>query len=101
MKTHAGNPLIGAVYRPGSLPGTESSLINDLSDNLDSVIQTTGSDRVMIQGDFNVHHEECLGSKSPTDRSGIACSNFCLTHGLYQLVKTSTRGDLVIVDSAA
>ena len=64
VKTHAGNLLVGAVFHPGSLPGTDSRLIDYLSDNLDSVIQTTGSDRVMIRGDFDVHHQEWLGSKS-------------------------------------
>ena len=75
-----------------------------MSYNLDSVTQTTGSDCVMILGDFNVHHQKWLGSKSFNDRAGIACFILCLTHGLDQLVKDTTRGDnlldLVIIDSA-
>ena len=72
VQTKTGSPLVGAAYRPGSLPGSDCQLISYLSNNLDRVVQATNAQHIILLGDFNVHHKEWLRSKSPTDQAGVA-----------------------------
>ena len=105
VQTQSGVLLLGAAYRPGSLPGSNCTLFNYLSEHLDNIVQSTKAQRVLILGDFNVHHKEWLNSHSQTDQAGVACKTFCLAHGLEQIVTKETRQnnilDLVLVDSPA
>ena len=48
----------------------------------------------MLAGDFNVHHEEWLGSRN-TDAAGRLILQSVNSHGLNQIVKEHNRGDQV------
>ena len=103
VKVCKGRMLMGAVYRPGSLPGSDVKMIRHLEDQTSVLQQRIDARRTVILGDFNVHHTEWLSCTSPTDTAGKAAKSFALTHGLVQIVKEATRGnnclDLILTDA--
>ena len=91
--------VLGGLYRPGSAPGHDISILEHLDTSLDHV-RSFGTN-VMLAGDFNVHNGPWLGS-SKTTRAGEYLEEICAVHGLVQHVKTATRGnnplDLILSD---
>lgn len=93
--------LIAAVYRP---PSANNDILEYLDDNTFSKMNEFGAQSVMLIGDFNVHHEEWLGSRT-TDSSGRRALQLADCLGLEQVVTEPTREDqildLVLTDSSA
>ena len=91
--------VVGALYRPGSAPGHDTSLLEHLDACLDHA-RSHGSN-IVLAGDFNVHNESWIGS-SKTTRAGEYLEELCAAHGLHQHVEMATRGnnplDLVLSD---
>ena len=91
--------VVGALYRPGSAPGHDTSLLEHLDTCLD-LARSHGSN-ILLAGDFNVHNEAWLGS-SKTTPAGEYLEELCASHGLHQHVQVATRGnnplDLLISD---
>ena len=91
--------VLGGLYRPGSAPGHDISILEHLHTSLDHVCSF--GTNVMLAGDFNVHNGPWLGS-SKTTRVGEYLEEICAVHGLVQHVKTATRGnnplDLILSD---
>lgn len=91
--------VIGAVYRPGSCRGSDTSLIEYLDDTMDDA-RRHGS-HLMLAGDFNIHNTAWLGSQKTTV-AGEALEELAALHHLQQHVNEPTRGrnilDLVLSD---
>ena len=91
--------VLGGLYRPGSAPGHDISILEHLDTSLDHV-RFFGTN-VMLAGDFNVRNGPWLGS-SKTTGAGEYLEEICAVHGLVQHVKTATRGnnplDLILSD---
>ena len=83
--TQRGKLLMGIVYRPGSLPGSDDSMIQYLDANLDLIQQQHKISTSVILGDFNVHHQTWLSSKSPTDKVGRTTEQFANVHGIQAM----------------
>ena len=75
--------VVGALYRPGSAPGHDTSLLEHLDACLDHA-RSHGSN-IILAGDFNVHNESWIGS-SKTTRAGEYLEELCAAHGLHQHV---------------
>ena len=88
------------IYRnPSSNDTIYDCLINAMAD----IQQADPKSAFVFVGDFNAHHEEWLGSVSPTDAHGVAAMDFADISGCTQLVDgpTHTAGnrlDLVLTD---
>ena len=93
--------LIAAAYRP---PSSNSDIINYLDANTLSMMAVFSAQSVALIGDFNVHHEEWLGSRT-TDAAGRRMLELSNSLGLPQIVTEPTREDqildLVLTDVAA
>lgn len=93
--------LIGAAYRP---PGASSDVLDYLDTNTFSVMDEFGAQSVMLIGDFNVDHQEWLGS-NVTDAAGRRALQLANCLGLDQIVSEPTRVDnildLVLSDTPA
>ena len=84
--------LIGALYRP---PSANNDIIEYLDINTIPKIEEFGAHSVMLVGDFNVHHEDWLGSRN-TDSAGRRMLQIASGLGLDQIVNQPTRGDQIL-----
>ena len=84
--------LIGALYRP---PSANNDIIEYLDTNTIPKIEEFGAHSVMLVGDFNVHHEDWLGSRN-TDSAGRRMLQIASGLGLDQIVNQPTRGDQIL-----
>ena len=84
--------LVAAVYRP---PSANSDIINYLNSTTLSKLSEFSAQSVVLLGDFNVHHEEWLNSRT-TDAAGRRTLEMCNALGLTQLVKEPTREDQIL-----
>ena len=93
--------LCAAVYRP---PCANSDVINYLDSATLPKLAEYSAQSVILLGDFNVHHEDWLGSHN-TDTAGRRALEMANSLGLAQIVKEPTREDqildLVLTDLAA
>ena len=91
--------IIGAVYRPGSCPENDVSLINHIGTCLEQIDHTSA--HVLLAGDFNVHNQAWLHS-TKTSLAGEQLEELCAIYGLNQHVHQPTRAantlDLIISD---
>ncbi len=79
--------FIAAVYRP---PSANSDVIKYLNSTILSKLSKFSAQSVVLLGDFNVHHEEWLNSRT-TDAAGRRILEMCNALELTQLV-THARG---------
>ncbi|XP_072051972.1 uncharacterized protein [Amphiura filiformis] len=101
IQSESGTVLLSLVYCPqnkikGSLAWYDK--------NLDRLLSKTKANICILAGDFNCHHQEWLGSRSPTDEEGRIALNLCNSHGLTQIVNGPThqlgnRLDLIMTDA--
>jgi len=84
--------LFAAVYRP---PSANSDIISYLNSTTLSKLSEFNAQSVVLLGDFNVHHEEWLGSRT-TDAAGRRTLEMCNALGLTQFVKEPTREDQIL-----
>jgi hypothetical protein len=84
--------LIGALYRP---PSANSDAIEYFDSTTLSKMKEFGANSVMLVGDFNVHHQEWLGSRV-TDAAGRRTLQLANSLGLQQIVKEPTREDQIL-----
>ena len=89
---HSQKLLIGAVYRP---PSASSDIFDYLDTETLPTMTAFGAHSVMLVGDFNVHHEDWLGSRT-TDAAGRRALQLASCLGLEQIVVTPTRGDQIL-----
>lgn len=98
---HSQKLLTGAVYRP---PSANNDILEYLDFNTFPKMTESGAESVLLVGDFNVHHQDWLGSRI-TDSAGRRTQQFSNSLGLQQIVKDLTRGenvfDLVMTDLLA
>ncbi|XP_065174836.1 uncharacterized protein LOC135804803 [Sycon ciliatum] len=91
--------VVCAVYRPGSCPGQDVSLLEYLDSVMDQARSLGNS--VVIAGDLNVHNESWLCSTKTTP-AGEYMEELSAFHGLHQHVTQPTRGentlDLILSD---
>ena len=72
--------------------------------HLDHLQAKTKAKLCILAGDFNCHHQEWLGSRSPTDVEGKTALSLCNSHGLTQIVNGPTHIlgnclDLIMTDA--
>ena len=91
--------VVCAVYRPGSCPGQDVSLL-EYPDSVMDQARSLGNS-VVIAGDLNVHNESWLCS-TKTTTAGEYKAELSAFHGLHQHVTQLTRGentlDLILSD---
>ncbi|XP_065195441.1 uncharacterized protein LOC135826763 [Sycon ciliatum] len=92
-------PVIAALYRSGSAPEGDTSLMEYLDRTLDAA-RCHGT-QLILAGDFNVHNTDWLHSTKTTN-AGEAMEELSAAHHLTQHVLEPTRGnntlDLVLSD---
>ncbi|XP_019618294.1 PREDICTED: ATP-binding cassette sub-family A member 1-like [Branchiostoma belcheri] len=90
--------LVAAVYRP---PSSNSDIIDYLDNSILSKLTAFSAQSVVLLGDFNVHHQNWLGSRT-TDAAGRLLLELSNSFGLKQIVTEPTREsqilDLVLTD---
>jgi len=84
--------LIAAVYRP---PSANCDVISYLSTTTLSKLTDLNAQSIILIGDFNVHHQEWLDSRT-TDAVGRRTLEMCNALGLTQLVTEPTREDQIL-----
>ena len=84
--------LVGAIYKP---PNANNDVIDYLDSNTLLKMDEFGAHSVMLIGDFNIHHEEWLGSHN-TDAAGRKTLEVANCLGLEQIVKEPTREDQIL-----
>jgi hypothetical protein len=98
VHTDLGPYLIGAWYRP-PVQGEVDSIKELREEWAELSLDAVGT---VIIGDLNVHHKKWLRRSARNSVEGETLHQFCLDHGLQQLVKEATREqyllDLVITD---
>ena len=93
--------LICAIYRP---PSGNNDILEYLDTSALPKMIEFGAQSLMLVGDFNVHHQDWLGSRT-TDSAGRLTLRLADCLGLHQIVAEPTRGehilDLVMTDLPA
>ena len=84
--------LIGTLYRP---PSANSDIIEYLDSITLTKMKEFGADAVLLVGDFNVHHQQWLGSHV-TDAAGRRTLQMANSLGLQQIVTEPTREDQIL-----
>ncbi|XP_072041215.1 uncharacterized protein [Amphiura filiformis] len=100
IQSESGTVLLSLVYCPQKKKGS----LAWYDKNLDRLLSKTKANICILAGDFNCHHQEWLGSRSPTDEEGRIALNLCNSHGLTQIVNGPThqlgnRLDLIMTDA--
>ena len=101
IQSESGIVLISAAYCP---PKKVLGTLEWYENNLDHLISRTKASICILAGDFNCHHREWLGSRSPTDEEGKFALNMCNSYGLTQIVNGPTHKlgnclDLIMTDA--
>jgi len=101
IQTVSGTVLLSLVYCPQK---KIMGVLDWYDKNLDHIQAKTKANLSILAGDFNCHHQEWLGSRSPTDEEGKAALNLCNSHDLTQIVDGPTHIlgnclDLIMTDA--
>ena len=94
------NHYIFSLYRN---PDANNDLYDCLLTSMASIQSVDTKASFLFLGDLNAHHQEWLGSISPTNRNGHAALDFSNLSGCEQLIRGSTHNsgnclDLVLTD---
>ena len=76
------------LYRSPS--SSDCSVLNSVSNSIDSILQSAPHANILVCGDFNAHHSTWLNSQI-TDNAGVSAYNFSLAQSLSQIVNFPTR----------
>ena len=81
-------PYFFFLYRSPS--SSLCTVFDSISSNIDEVLSINPSANVLVFGDFNVHHKDCLTYSSGTDQPDELCYDFSISNDFTQMVNFPT-----------